>query len=112
VAPPHATSDADHPFVTLILRQFDQAAASLASGRQAELSDEVAAHLRAPDGDVARITVTGVADCWSLRTNFMGQLRAVSTLNSCWAGTHLIRHDHVNEVTTGSDFLGTHSAGR
>lgn len=40
------TSDADHPFVTQFLRQFDEAAVSLASARRAELREEVAAHLR------------------------------------------------------------------
>lgn len=40
------TSDADHPFVTQFLRQFDEGAVSLASARRVELREEIAAHLR------------------------------------------------------------------
>jgi len=51
------TSDADHPFVTQFLRQFDEAAVSLTTERRAELREEIVAHLRelvqadTPDAD-------------------------------------------------------------
>ncbi|MFC5931170.1 hypothetical protein D6T64_13380 [Cryobacterium melibiosiphilum] len=51
------TSDADHPFVTQFLRQFDEAAVSITTARRAELREEIGAHLRelvqvdTPDAD-------------------------------------------------------------